>query len=67
MEKKRKDITDLAERLTWISQEINIMEIELSEDFVYTPEGRKEIKTITDVLYYEALYGKEIYKTIRRF
>jgi len=49
-------------RLDWLRSEIQVMKIELQDDFIYTPEKRIEVKSITDIIYYETIYGKKIYE-----
>ena len=45
-----------------IAQLIDIYATEYQEDFIYLPNKIVKVKEITDILYYEGLYGKEIYK-----
>ena len=61
-EKLGLDFTLYENRLRWIRHEIEIMETELSSDIIYTPEGKKDVETIKDIIYNEGLYGKNIYK-----
>lgn len=49
-------------RLDWLRSQIEVMKIELQDDFIYTPEKRIEVKSITDIIYYETIYGKKIYE-----
>ena len=49
-------------RLDWLRSEIEVMKIELQDDFIYTPDKRIEVKSITDIIYYETIYGKKIYE-----
>jgi len=55
-------ITNLINRLDWLRGEINDMKVELSDDFIYTPTKKVEVKSITDILHYERLHGKKIYE-----
>lgn len=57
---KAKEI--LNAELEAVNSELDIMEVELSEDIIYLPEGEIEVRSISDILYYEGLYGKAIYE-----
>tara|TARA_R100001244_G_scaffold79990_1_gene62764 strand:+ start:472 stop:837 length:366 start_codon:yes stop_codon:yes gene_type:complete len=49
--------------LEFVKNELEIIEIEQAEDVIYLPSGdERTIYSITDIIYYEALYGKTIYK-----
>jgi len=38
------------------------MEVELKRDIIYLPSGEHEVKSIWDIIHYEAEYGKAIYE-----
>lgn len=56
------DLYKFTNRLDWLKSEIDIMKIELQEDFIYSPTKKIKVNSITDIIYHEGLYGKEIYK-----
>lgn len=53
---------NLEAELHAVSSELEIMEVELSKDIIYLPEGELEVRSITDILYHEGLHGKAIYE-----
>jgi len=56
------ETTSLENRLNFINNELDLMYVETKDDFVYVPKGKVKVKSIQDILYYEALYGKKIYE-----
>ena len=49
--------------LLYVQNELEVMEVELKEELIYLPDGQeRKISSITDIIYYEALYGKYIYQ-----
>jgi len=46
-----------------MKNELYLMSVENEKDLLYLPDGKViESKGITDILYYEGLYGKAIYE-----
>ena len=46
-----------------MKNELYLMSVENENDLLYLPDGKViESKGITDILYYEGLYGKAIYE-----
>ena len=49
--------------LLYMKNELYLMSVENENDLLYLPDGKViESKGITDILYYEGLYGKAIYE-----
>ena len=49
--------------LLYMKNELYLMSVENEKDLLYLPDGKViESKGITDILYYEGLYGKAIYE-----
>ena len=59
---ERVDLSKFTNRLDWLNSEIEIMKIELQEDYIYTPNKKIKVNSIKDIIYHEGIYGKEIYK-----
>ncbi len=52
--------------LLYMKNELYLMSVESEVDLIHLPNGKViEPKSITDIIYYEGLYGKNIYKRER--
>lgn len=45
-----------------VKSELDIMEVETAQDVIYLPDGEYAVSSISDIMYYEGLYGKAIYE-----
>jgi hypothetical protein len=61
-EKDNIDVTLEILKLEHKKHELENFMFEFKKDYIYTPKGKKEVKSIQDIIYYEGLYGKNIYK-----
>lgn len=61
LEKHNYDVTDDLRILEHKKHQLEMFMFEFKKDYIYTPEGKKQVKSIQDIIYYEGLYGKKIY------
>ena len=45
-----------------VKSELDIMEVETAQDIIYLPDREYAVRSISDIMYYEGLYGKAIYE-----